>query len=75
MFVDSTKVFDSIHKGKMEEILLAYSPPKESVIYIMMPYEHTKVTVYSPDDDRFHTHCHCRLTTRYINNISIYNLT
>ena len=30
LFVDFTKAFDSIHRGKMEQILLAYSLPKET---------------------------------------------
>ena len=29
LFVDFTKAFDSIHRGKMEQILLAYGQPKE----------------------------------------------
>ena len=35
LFVDFTKAFDSIHRRKMEQILLAYSLPKETVIAIM----------------------------------------
>ena len=31
VFVDFTKAFDSIHRGKMEQILLAYGLPKETV--------------------------------------------
>ncbi len=34
LFVDFTKAFDSIHRGKMEQILLAYGLPKETVAYI-----------------------------------------
>ena len=30
IFVDFTKAFDSIHRGKMEQILLAYGIPKEN---------------------------------------------
>ena len=33
-FVDFTKAFDSIHRGKMEQILLAYGIPKETVAAI-----------------------------------------
>ena len=51
LFVDFTKVFDSIHKGKMEQILLAYSIPKETVAAIMILYRNTKVKVRSPDGD------------------------
>ena len=51
LFVNFTKVFDSIHTGKMEQILLAYSLPKEAVAAIMMLYRNTKVKVRSPDGD------------------------
>ena len=40
LFVDFTKAFDSIHRGKMELILLAYGL-----------YRNTKVKVRSPDGD------------------------
>ena len=51
LFVDFTKAFDSIHKGKMEQILLAYGLPKETVVAIMILYRNTKVKVRSPDGD------------------------
>ena len=51
LFVDFTKAFDSIHRGKMEQILLAYSIPKETVTAIMILYRNTKVKVRSPDGD------------------------
>ena len=35
LFVDFTKAFNSIHRGKMEQILLAYDLPKETVAAIM----------------------------------------
>ena len=35
----------------MEQILLAYSLPKETVTAIMMLYRNTKVKVRSPDGD------------------------
>ena len=34
LFVDFSKAFDSIHSGKMEQILLAYGLPKETVAAI-----------------------------------------
>ena len=46
-----TKAFDSIHRGKMEQILLAYGIPKESVAAITILYRNTKVKVRSPDGD------------------------
>ena len=37
LFVDIIKNFDSIHRGKMEQILPAYGQPKETIAAIMMP--------------------------------------
>ena len=51
LFVDFTKAFDSIHWGKMEQILLAYGLPKETDTTIMGLYRNTKVKVRSPDRD------------------------
>ena len=51
LFVDFTKAFDSIHRGKMEQILLAYGLPKETVAAIMILYRNTKVKVHSPNGD------------------------
>ena len=50
-FVDFTKAFDSIHRGKMKQILLAYGLPKKTVAAIMIFYRNTKVKVLSPDGD------------------------
>ena len=52
LFVDFTKAFDSIQRGKMEQILLAYSLPKETVAAITILYRNTNVKVRSPDGDR-----------------------
>ena len=49
LFVDFTKAFDSIHRGKMEQILLAYGLPKETLAAITILYRNTKVKVRSPD--------------------------
>ena len=51
LFVDFTKAFDPIHWGKMEQILLAYGLPKETVAAIMILNRNTKVKVLSPDGD------------------------
>ena len=51
LFVDFTKAFDSIHRGKMEQILLAYSIPKETVGAITILYRNTKVKARSLDGD------------------------
>ena len=51
IFVEFTKAFDSIHRGKMEQILLAYGIPKETAAAITILYRNTKVKVRSPDGD------------------------
>ena len=51
LFVDFTKAFDSIDRGKMEQILLAYGIPKEAVAAITILYRNTKVKIRSPDGD------------------------
>ena len=51
LFVDFAKAFDSMHRRKMEQILLAYGQPKETVAIIMMLYRNTKVKVRSSDGD------------------------
>ena len=50
-FVDFTKEFDTIHHGKLQEILLAYGIPTEIVLAIMMLYKNTTSMVRSPDGD------------------------
>ena len=46
-----SKAFDVIHKGKMEQIILDYGLPKETVAAIMMLYKNTEVKVRSTDGD------------------------
>ena len=45
------EAFDSIHRGKMEQILLTYGLLKETVAAIMLLYWNTKVKVHSLDGD------------------------
>ena len=54
LFVNFSKAFDSIYKGKMEQVLLAYSLHKEIVSAIMMLYRNTKVKARSPDGDTYY---------------------
>ena len=54
LFVDFTKAFNSIHRGKMEQILLAYGLPKETIAAITILYRNTKVKVRLPDGDTEH---------------------
>ena len=51
VFVDVSKAFDSVHRGKMETIILAYGMPKEIVAAIVILYRNTKLMVRSPDED------------------------
>ena len=51
LFVGFTKAFDSMHRGKMEQIRLAYGLSKETVAAITILYKNTKMTVRSPDGD------------------------
>ena len=44
LFVDFSKAFDSIHRGKMEQILLAYGLSQKTVAAIMMLYKKSKNT-------------------------------
>ena len=41
LFVDFSKAFDSIHRGKMEQILLAYGLPQNTVAAIIVLYKNT----------------------------------
>ena len=51
MFIDFSKPFYSIHRGKIEQILLAYSFTKETVTTLMMFYKNTNAIVCSPNGD------------------------
>ena len=51
LFINFSKAFDSIHRGKMEQILLTKGLPKETIAAIMMLYRNTKVKVHSLDRD------------------------
>ena len=51
IFVDFSKEFDSIDKGKMLKILRTYGIPIETINTIMMLYNNTISRVRSPDGD------------------------
>ena len=51
LFVDFSKAFNSLHRGKIEQILLAYGHLKETFTAIMMLYRSIKVKRYSLDGD------------------------
>ena len=69
--VRARKAFDSIHRGKMEQILLAYGIPKETVDAIMMLYKNTRAKVRSPDGDRFFRHPRRCTTRRHIGAVPV----
>ena len=51
LFVDFAKAFDSIHRGTMEQIPLAYGLHKGTDAAIMILYGNTRVKVRSPNGD------------------------
>ena len=51
LFVDFTKAFDSIHRRKMEQILLTFGLSKETMAAIMILHRNIKVKVCFPDGD------------------------
>ena len=51
LFVGFSKAFNSIHRGKMEQNLLAYGIPKVTIAALTILYRNTKVKVRSPDGD------------------------
>ena len=61
LFVDFFKAFDSIHRGKIEQILLVYGFPWETVTAIMMLYKNMNVKVGSLDGN-----------TDFFNNVAPY---
>ena len=50
-FVDFSKAFDSIHRGKLMEILKAYGIPTKIVDAISLLYKDTEARVITPDGD------------------------
>ena len=51
LFVDFSKAFDSVHRGKMLKILKAYDIPDQLVQAIDKLYESTRAKVVSPDGE------------------------
>ena len=50
-FVDFKKAFDTIHRGKMLQILIAYGIPQQLVDAIEILYRNTQAKVLSPDGE------------------------
>ena len=51
LFIDFAKVFDSINREKMKNILIIYGIPTEIINAILMFYKNTRSMVRSPDGD------------------------
>ena len=71
LFVDFTKVFDSIHRGKMDQILLAYGRLKETVAAIMILYSESR---FSGWWRRLLRHCSRSTARRHTCPIPLYHL-
>ena len=50
-FVDFSKAFDSIHRGKLMEIMEAYGIPPKIIKAVNILYKDTEAQVLSPDGD------------------------
>ena len=55
LFIDFFKAFDFMHRGNLQQILIAYgiqtTTKKNKLTAIMMLYNNTKAMVHSPDED------------------------
>ena len=49
VFIDFKKAFDSVHRGKMFNILKAYGIPENLVEAIKLMHDNTKAGVITPD--------------------------
>ena len=74
LFVNFTKGFDSINRGKMKQILFAYGLPKNTVAAIMMPYRNTKIKFHSPDGNTDYFDIIAGAARRHIYPIPVYHL-
>ena len=74
IFVDIYKAFDSIHRGKLMEILKAYGIPLETVNAISLLYKNTTAKVISPDGDTSFFSSSCRsFSGRYTSTLTVHN--
>ena len=74
LFVNFAKTFDSIHRGKMEQILLANGLPKETVAAIMMLRETRKLKSTHRMGHRLLWHRSKCTARRHISPIPVYYL-
>ena len=68
LFVDFSKACDSIYKGKIKQMLLAFDLAKETVIVIMMLYESNESLIWWR---QFLQLCYWSLARRYISIIFV----
>ena len=67
--------FDCIHREKMEQLILAYGPSKETVLAIMMFYtKHQGQSLLTGWRHRRLQHCCWSFERKYIITLSVYNL-
>ena len=74
LLVDVSKAFDSIHRGKVKQILPVCGLAKEIFTAIIMLLKNNKAMVHSTDRDRLLWHSHWSLARRHISAIWDYNL-
>ena len=66
LFVNFSKAFNSIYRGKMEQIILAYGLPKETDAAIMMLCKHESKSSLTGWRHRLLWHCRRCAARRYI---------
>ena len=71
LFVDFTKAFDSIHRGKVEQIQLAYGLPKETVTAITI---HQSENTFTGWRHRTLRHCSMSAIRGHASPIPLYHL-
>ena len=75
LFVDFTKAFDSIHRGKMEQILLAYGLPKETIACNNDSLQkHQSESTFTGWRHRIFWHCSRSTTRGHARPIPLYHL-
>ena len=72
--IDFAKAFDYIHRGKMEQILLAYGLPKETVAAIMILSKYQSESTFTGWRHRILRHCSSSTTRGHASPIPLYHL-
>ena len=74
LFLDFSKAFDFIHRGKVEQILLAYGLLKETYSHNDALWKHESQSSLTGWRHRFLRHCCWSSVRRTINTLSVFNL-